>query len=257
MSTLAVELRSEANERLAREIMTDINFGASNAGRSLQKAIGPSEVGTPCMRKLAYRMNEVESVNSGDKWLATIGTAVHSWLADTYTAKNKALGRERYLLEARVEVTGELGGSVDVYDKDLEMVLDWKVVGETSLKKYKKSGPGEQYRSQVHLYAKGFSNAGYKVQHVAIAFLPRGGSLRGLHLWSESYDVTVADAALTRLEAVRSVVNTVGLDAMRLLPGVEAFCNFCDFYLPASTEFRVGCPGADVQPNPTQSKENK
>jgi hypothetical protein len=245
-------------EELTREIISSINFATSNASRSLQKAIGPSEVGTPCMRKLAYRMNEVEAVNTSDKWLATIGTAVHSWLADAYEAKNVALGRRRYIIEERVAVTGELGGSVDIYDADLELVMDWKIVGETSLKKYKKSGPGEQYRSQVHLYGKGFVNAGYKVSHVAIAFLPRGGSLRGLHLWSESFDVSIADAALTRLDAVRSVVNTVGLDAMRLLPGVESFCNFCDFYLPASTEFRVGCPGADVvQPNPTQSKENK
>lgn len=245
-------------EALSREIISSINFATSNASRSLQKAIGPSEVGTPCMRKLAYRMNEIQPVNTSDKWLATIGTAVHSWLADTYEAKNKALGRKRYIIEERVAVTGELGGSVDIYDADLELVMDWKIVGETSLKKYKKSGPGEQYRSQVHLYGKGFINGGYKVSHVAIAFLPRGGSLRGLHIWSESFDVTVADAALTRLEAVRSVVNTVGLEAMRLLPGVESFCNFCDFYLPASTEFQVGCPGSDViQSNPTQSKENK
>lgn len=245
-------------EDLTREILSDINFSAANAGRSLQKAIGPSEVGTPCMRKLAYRMLEIEPVNKPDLWLATIGTAVHSWLADSYKAKNEALGRQRYLIEERVSVTDELGGSVDVYDTELKLVMDWKIVGETSLKKYKKSGPGDQYRHQVHLYGKGFTNAGYEVKHVAIAFLPRGGSLRGLHLWSEAFDVSVADAAITRLDAVRSVVNTVGDEAMRLLPGVESFCNFCAYYLPASTEFRVGCPGADViQPNPTQLKEIK
>lgn len=242
---------------LTHEIISDISFGASNAARSLQKAIGPSEVGTPCMRKLAYRMNDIEPVNKPDLWLATIGTAVHTWLADTYKAKNKALGRNRYIVEERVSITDEIGGSVDVFDTQLHMVIDWKIVGDSSLKKYKKSGPGDQYRYQVQLYGKGFKNAGYVVEHVAIAFLPRGGSLRGLHLWSEPFDESLADAALTRLAAVASVVNTVGDDAMRLLPGVESFCNYCAFFLPASTEFRVGCPGADVvQPNPTQSKEN-
>jgi hypothetical protein len=230
---------------LGVEIRSAINGAAANSPRSKQKSIGPSEVGTPCIRRIGYRLLDVESVNQADTWLATIGTAVHAWLAATYEAANQALGRERYLVEQRVQVDESLGGSVDIYDVDRRLVLDWKVVGDTSLKRYKSKGPGDQYETQVQLYGKGFANAGHPVEHVGIAFLPRGGSLRGLHIWTAPYDEEKAKTALQRLEIARTVTATAGIEALALLPAVESFCNFCPFFLPASTNLRVGCPGAD------------
>lgn len=232
-------------QELGSEIRSRISNGAANAPRSKQKSIGPSEVGTPCIRRIGYRLLEVESVNQSDTWLATIGTAVHSWLATTYEAANQALGRERYLVEQRVQVDESLGGSVDIYDVDRRLVLDWKIVGDSSLKRYKANGPGQQYETQVHLYGKGFANAGHPVEHVGIAFLPRGGSLRGLYIWTEPYDENKAKTALQRLEVAKQVIGAAGVESLSLLPAVESYCNFCPFFLPASTDLRVGCPGAD------------
>ena len=230
---------------LSNEIQRNIVNAAANAPRSLQKVIGPSEVGSPCIRRIGYRLLDTEPVNNPDTWLATIGTAVHSWLADAYMAENANHHPARYLVEHRVEVAEGLGGSVDLYDVQRKLVLDWKVVGDSSLKRYKANGPGEQYRTQVHLYGMGFINKGYEVDQVGIAFLPRGGSLRGLHIWSEPYDASIAQAGLDRLNLAREVVNTAGRAAIPLLPATESYCHFCPFHLPASTELLVGCPGAD------------
>jgi hypothetical protein len=230
---------------LAHEIRTNIDNASANAPRSLQKVIGPSEVGSPCIRRIGYRLLDTPAVNKPDTWLATIGTSVHAWIADAYMAINANHHPARYLVEHRVEVADGLGGSVDLYDVERKLVLDWKVIGDSSLKRYKANGVGDQYRTQVHLYAMGFINKGYEVADVGIAFLPRGGSLRGLHVWTEPYDASIAQAGIDRLNTAREVVNAAGAAAIPLLPATESYCHFCPFYLPASTELLVGCPGAD------------
>lgn len=230
---------------LAHEIRGAIDHASANAPRSLQKVIGPSEVGSPCIRRIGYRLLEVEAVNKPDTWLATIGTAVHAWLAESYMAANAEHHPARYLVEHRVEVAEGLGGSVDLFDVERSLVLDWKIVGDTSLKRYKANGPGEQYRTQVHLYGLGFKRKGYDVKNVGIAFLPRGGSLRGMHIWSEPFDESIAQAGIDRLNLAREVVTAAGTAAIPLLPATDSHCHFCPFYLPASTELLVGCPGAD------------
>jgi hypothetical protein len=186
-----------------------------------------------------------EPVNQPDQWLATIGTAVHSWLADAYIEANRGVVPARYHVEHRVEVAEGLAGNVDLYDAERKLVLDWKVVGDTSLKRSKAHGPGDQYRTQIHLYGLGFRNKGHEVDHVGIAFLPRGGSLRGLHIHVEPFDESVALAGIERLNAAKQFVDLLGNKAIEQLPGTEAFCHFCPFYLPASTDLQVGCPGGD------------
>lgn len=232
---------------LQRELLAVIHSAQDNAPRSLQKSIGPSEVGTPCVRRIGYRLAEVEEVNRPDSWLATIGTAVHTWLAESFNAT----GIEDYLVENRVQVSDELAGSVDLYIRDKKLILDWKIVGETALAKYKRQGPGEQYRTQVHLYGMGYRNAGHEVEHVGIAFLPRGGSLRGMHIWAEPYQEAIANAGIERLQLAKSVIANGGSKNLNLLPAVEANCHYCPYFLPASTNLAVGCPGPDSKPNPT------
>lgn len=235
-------------QELSYDIRSKISDSAANAPRSKQKHIGPSEVGTPCIRRIGYRLLEVEPVNNPDNWLTTIGTAVHTWLADAYLEENAKHHPARYLVEHRVEVADGLAGSVDLYDVERKLVMDWKVVGDNSLRKYRSQGPGDQYRTQVHLYGLGFKNKGYDVEHVAICFLPRGGSLRGLHIWSEPFNEEVARAALDRLSLAKEVTTVAGRQALPLLPATDAHCNYCPFFLPASTDLSTGCPG----PSPTQ-----
>jgi len=240
---------------LEQEIRSNISNASANAPRSKQRSIGPSEVGGECDRKLGYRLLGVEPVNQSDTWLATIGTAVHAWLAEQYEKLEDAERHDniesRYLIEHPVFVTDTLSGSVDLVDLKRKLVIDWKVVGDTSLKKYKKEGVGDQYRTQAHLYAYGLIRGGRDIRDVAIVFLPRGGSLKNMYIWSEPFNLGIAQRGIERLKAANYIIDNAGVDALSLMNAVSSFCHYCPFYLPGSTEFSVGCPGGDL-PNPTQ-----
>lgn len=228
---------------LGDEIRFNIENVGKNSPRSQQRAIGPSEVGAPCIRRMGYRLLEAEPTNEPDTWLAQIGTWVHAGIAKVYEDINASLDEPRFLIEQRVQITKDLAGSVDLYDKKLKMVLDWKVVGDTSLKKYKKDGPSNQYRTQAHLYGMGLFNEGYDVETVAIVFLPRGGNLRQMHIWSEAFDPHIGIEGIERLREARKVIEVAGTGALETMPTDASLCHYCPYFLPASTQLAVGCPG--------------
>jgi hypothetical protein len=218
------------------------------APRSLQTALGPSEVGEPCARRLAYRIMNEPSVNTdSDPWAAIVGTAVHAWLANAFTMANTRLGRIRYLVEQRLLIVSGLIGSCDLFDVDHLAVIDHKVVGATAMTEYKRNGPPDAYRAQIHLYGKGYRKLGLPVSQVALAFYPRGGMLSGLYVWSEPFNETVADAALNRLWQITEAI--VALDVEHhperyaMIPRVSGHrCTWCPWLRPGSDKGDA-CPG--------------
>lgn len=239
-------LRHQTVNDTHRDHVDVITSAIVGAPRSKQRAIGPSEIGHPCTRRIAYKVAGVEGVNDSAGWRPTVGTAVHSWLAEAFAAANDG-DACRYLIELSVEVGNGVRGSVDLYDRATALANDWKVVSAASLKKYRANGPGAQYRTQVHLYARGLVNRGLPVDTVAITFLPNSGELYDAVFWSEPYDEQVALGALERLSTVQQLTDTAGAAAAALLPtdGADpAWCRYCSFYLPASTDLTVACPGA-------------
>ena len=179
--------------------------------RSQQTRIGPSEIGTPCDRKIGYKLlgyPEPARVN----WKAQIGTWGHAGLEQVFFEDNQrgipSLGSERWLTENRVSVGViphlgyELTGSCDLYDRATGTVIDHKFVGPTQLKAYRSNGPGAQYRVQAHTYGYGWELAGYPVTHVAISFLARQGELEDRFFWHEPFDALVAQEALSRLSGI-------------------------------------------------------
>lgn len=232
-----------------------IYWAAENTDRSLQRFIGPSEIGTDCSRELAYKLAETPRVNRGDPWFTVIGTAVHEWLSfalDEY--QKQVLGRgktnPRWLVEQRVRIDhDEFGtsGSTDVLDLDLGEVIDYKVVGNDSMKRYKANGPSEQYRVQAHTYAKGWRQAGRDIRAVTIVFLPRTTFLHGMHIWSEPFDESVADHALSRVGTIRRAVAagvSPALFPVRLADRAE-YCQWCPFLRRGQPASDTGCPGVD------------
>lgn len=216
--------------------------------RHLQQELGPSEVGHPCMRRLGYGLLQVERSNpSWDPLPAIIGTATHKWLESAAQHANMVLGRQRWMVETRVNPASWLSGSCDLYDRDTAAVIDYKVPGVSQFTKYKKD-PGELYRTQVHLYGKGFRNAGLPVETVAIMFLPRGGTLAGAHMWSEPYDEAIADAALDRRNQVLTLLHDFNIERQperfewlaRSGPG----CIFCPWW-SANPQGPLQCGGVD------------
>jgi hypothetical protein len=241
---------------LATEVRVNIASASANSARSLQKAVGPSEVGGACVRKIGYRLTQTSPTNQSDTWLATIGTAVHAYLAGVYERLNETLPQPRYLVEHRVVVDPDLdfGGSCDLVDLERKVVIDWKVVGDSSLKRYKADGVGDQYRTQAHLYAWGLIREGILIEDVCIVFLPRGGSLRGLHIWSEPFNIEIAAAGIERLKQAKEIVAAGGKNALPMLPATESFCHYCSYYLPGSTDVSVGCPGGDLPAQPRKER---
>lgn len=186
-----------------------IEHAITHSPRSLQKRIGPSEIGTPCDHCLAAKLAGWDQTDDGVAWLPFVGTAVHAELERLLTdheINRNALHTTgtRWLSEHRVTV-GKIGGvditgSTDLFDTAAGATFDWKVVGESTLRKARTHGPSATYRVQAHLYGRGWVAAGHDVRTVAIWYLPRNdanGIDRG-HLWSEPYDEQIALDALDR-----------------------------------------------------------
>ena len=114
--------------------------------------------------------------------------------ADTRRPDYVARGhKKRWVCEETVWV-GDIGdtpitGSTDLFDLHAGQTVDWKFVGQNSLKKYRAKGPSDTYRVQAHLYGRGWERRGCKVNAVSILFLPAQSAAWGDHFWwSEPYD---------------------------------------------------------------------
>lgn len=219
--------------------------------RSLQTRIGPSEVGTPCTRKLGHKLAGTPERERGTPWRPTVGTAVHNWLEETisaYEATRASQGLpQRYHVEQRVTVgdidSTDITGSCDLFDAITGTVVDWKIVGPTSLKKYR-GGPNHTYRVQAHLYGLGWVNAGFDVREVSLFVLPSAGELHDAVFWHEPFDVDLAQAAMQRASAIAKAGRLAGWD--RVLPGLataDDFCTHCSFFVANTTDLVTGCPG--------------
>lgn len=220
--------------------------------RSAQVAIGPSEIGTPCVRKLGHKLAGTPGKPERPAWRPTVGTAVHSWLHQAFVVENTQLGWDRWLLETKVYV-GDIGGemisgSLDVYDQLTHTVIDWKVPGITTIKAARAAkSPGPQYRVQVHGYGLGVTRFGFPVEHVAIYFLPAAGELGDGYYWTEPYDAQIALDALARADGVAQGIASLGAAAMLpLLPMADDHCSYCSWWEPGSTDPATSCAGFSI-----------
>lgn len=234
------------------ELFEVIHHAMVNHPRSLQKKIGPSEVGISCERRIGYKLLEFEEPEQ-ENWMATIGTAVHAWLEENFQDDNGKRattlgGQQRWYTETRLTVgfvpaLGFIEGSCDLYDRITGTVIDWKVVGSARLRDYRSNGPSAQYRSQAALYGQGWINRGLPVSQVAIVFLPRGGSLRDAYVWRDDFRPELAQAALERLSRIAQECGASGVGALAHLPTSDSFCSHCPFFSPNSTDLTTACPG--------------
>ena len=218
---------------LRSEIIRNIHTYANSRPRSLQLAVGPSQVGTPCSRELAYQVAQHDTARDAhDPWPSIVGTAVHVWLADAMEYANaQALldGREQpWHIERKVDVGLGLKGSCDAFHAPKRTVIDWKILGKTQHAKYAESEPSPGYRVQAHCYGLGYVRAGFEVDRVAIALFQRAGKLSDLHVWSEPFDVEVALRALKRLQMVQQVVGA-GVEPQRVPATPGGQCYFCSW----------------------------
>lgn len=218
--------------------------------RTAQTTLGPSEVGTPCDRRLAMELMAVPYVNpGGDGWAAWVGTQMHDGMAKIYEFANAGTGR--YRIEFRVKTPSPWvpGGTSDLFDRRIHSIIDWKMMGAYSLKKFKLEGPSETYEVQAHVYGLGAENDGEKVKQVAIVGLPRAGSsLDEMHVWTAPYDRKRALAALARVDRIAAKVEEGTKYGHPYLSVARTFdvandCRYCPFFRENDTEMEMGCPG--------------
>lgn len=236
----AIVREIDAPTIVARDLMCVIKDTIEQQPRGLQEAVGPSELGG-CVRSLIHRHAKHRRPRSALAWKPFQGTALHAALADAFARHSINQGQQpRFLIEHAVIVGSAAGldvaGHSDLFDIDSGTVNDWKLVGTSMLDKYRRSGPGEQYRVQAHLYGRGFERQGFVVRTVMITFLPRDGDLRinddgsftGAHVWAEPYDEQVAIKALARYAGVIELIDILGVDEVL---GMYKVCNnyFCDW----------------------------
>lgn len=188
--------------------------------RSLQTALGPSELGTACDRCLVHLLAGHRVTEHVVPWLPTVGTAVHTWLdqAMRLHAMSSPDG-DRWHTEERVTV-GQVGGvdihgNADLYDEATGTVVDWKITGKTTLDKVRRQGASLTYQAQAHLYGKGFEDAGHDVREVVVMFLPRNAvSLQHGQTWRAPYSRPAAELALERANAFHAGITAYGPDAV-------------------------------------------
>lgn len=263
----AVEMTDLGKELTARfkEIFYAYDNRRSADNRSAQTTMGPSEMGTPCDRRLALSLMRMPPVNpGGDGWAAFVGTCIHAGLAEMFLWANHGTGR--FAVETELTYDSDIvpKGTADLIDRTLFMLDDHKCQGRWSRNKLKSQGAIPTYRVQAHVYAHGARQRGERIENVAIVSWPRDEStLDDLYVWTEPYRPDIVAKAFARVERIAGevteklaeLVKTYGIPAReeRQILQVKARvgadydvaedCRFCPFYLPNARNITQGCNG--------------
>jgi len=241
---------------LATELFSMIEASITKQPRSLQKRIGPSEVGTLCDRRLGYGLAGIEKVNDrGVAWKPYVGTSLHEQMANIVATTeltrwdiNHAT-TERWKVEERVSVghigSQEITGSCDLFDVHHGAIWDWKFTTKNQIReKYRPHGPGDQYRIQAHLYGRGFARQGFDVRTVGVVFMTRDGEFTDRHVWHEPYSEQIAIEALARASRIANALDALGPDfTIPTLQTADAYCNFCPWHRAGTSQIELACPG--------------
>lgn len=253
-----LESNSEWGRRYAHELRGVITRQAHMAPRSQQVHLGPSEIGAACDRQIISKLVQAPRTNHvSDPWPSIVGTAVHAWLAKACDDDNERDHMLRWVTEMKVIPHPGYGGHTDLYDAQEQAVVDWKVLGATSLNKIKSpKGPSRKYRIQLLLYGYGVRLLGLPVKRVVLAALPRtAATLDGMFIWDHPLtpddEVLIRDV-LDQMEIRQLAANMIRtgqltLDQIRVTPDDDE-CFFCPFYRPQSAyDGSPGCPGTIVK----------
>ena len=232
------------SEQLGRDLADIITKAGIYAPRSRQVAIGPSEIGHECVRRLAYKLLDWDKVNEsqGGNWVAQVGTAIHSHLAEIFGKL------EGYEVEQRITIRQGLSGTIDLYDAKRGIVMDWKTTGFKGLQERRSQGATTQQLTQVMLYAYGKKQTGALVTQVALVYLPTSGQLDEMHVALHDYDEQMALDALSRADNILTML--AGLDPeanpahWELIPKTTSKnCSYCPYFLPFSDDLSRACDG--------------
>lgn len=225
-----------------------VTWAQDKSDRSQQVALGCSEIGDDCQRRIAMTMVGLRRVNyTPDPWPSTVGTAIHTWLSDAINAYQLFHGNQGWLSELEIMASDWLPGHVDLYRNGV--VLDLKNPSRTNHRKMAKEGIGDRYLMQIMGYGKGVKRSGRKVERVGILSIPRDGNLSELWCKTFEFDEALIDSKIAEIETLADTV--VALDVMekpenwaKIAPTPSRMCGWCPHYDPALPAPGLnGCPG--------------
>jgi hypothetical protein len=240
---------SEYDLSIKEDVIELVRWADANRGRSKQLALGCSEVGHSCDRRLAYRIAGVgASGYSNDPWPAVVGTAIHAWMEEAVRLFQEAHGLDHWVTEMEVLPSPIVKGHTDLYDSKRKLVLDWKFPSPDNLRKMRDDGVPQQYQIQVQLYGLGHVNAGRQVERVGIVAMGRQGWLKDCFVWTTPFDIGVATAALDRIYSIGKTLMQAHLEDPETWQSIPAtpsrLCSWCPWF---RRDFKVanekGCPG--------------
>jgi hypothetical protein len=206
----------------------------SQRDRSQQVEVGPSSIGG-CRRQVYHILKQTPKVNTDTESLASImGTFIHAGIAESI--KREDPFGDNFIIEQQVTF-GDLKGHVDLFIKDLGMVVDWKTTKKKSLRYF----PKMQQRMQVQVYGYLLSKNGHEVKYVSLVAIPRDGIMSEIRAHVEPYDEALALEGLMWLDEVKKIAAE---DGPKPEPTENlGFCAaYCDFYDPTG---EVGCPSTN------------
>jgi hypothetical protein len=203
----------------------------SQRDRSQQIEVGPSAIGG-CRRQVYHILKESPKVNTETESLASIlGTFIHAGIAEAI--KREDPFGDNFIIEQEVTF-GNLKGHVDLFIKDLGLVVDWKTTKKASLRYF----PKLQQRLQVQVYGYLLSQNGHEVKNVSLVAIPRDGIMTEIRAHVEPYDEALALEGLTWLNDLRALVALNG-PAPEPTERLNFCANYCDYYDPTG---EIGCP---------------
>lgn len=238
-------------ERLVASLKEMFYAYSNRMARTVQETLGPSEIGTPCDRRLAMSLMRIPPVNPGsDNWASFVGTCVHAGLAEMFQWADAHQGR--FAVEVPLEYPSQLvpHGTSDLLDRTAFMVDDHKLMGRWSLDKLRLEGIKPLYKVQLHVYGYGQKLKGEKIKHVALIGWPREqATLDDLYVVVEPYDESIALDAFKRVEEINRQVSiaratsTGGDLKIARQFSVQDDCRFCPFFAKGDSMMERGCNG--------------
>lgn len=231
------------------DLINVVRWAHNNSPRGQQIALGCSEAGHPCDRRIGYTMAAIPPANLfADPWPATVGTSIHSWLEQAMEAYQDTHGIDEWATELEVYPSTLIKGHTDLYAKKRFTVLDWKFPGASNMKKMRKEGPSMQYQVQVQLYGLGHVQAGRRVDRVGIVAVGREAWLKDMYVWTTPFDRGVAEAALDRVDKIGKKLIEMDIlnnpDRWIDVPSDPGFmCRFCPYYQRGVMTNDKGCAG--------------
>lgn len=243
-----------AASRLKTDLQDIILWSERSSPRSRQRAIGPSEIGDPCDRRIAYKIAGTAPANTnGDPWPAIVGTAIHGWLEKAIGRYQRENGDQGWITEARVRPDEMVSGSSDLFHVPTGTVVDWKTTNADTIKKLHRGGsPSPGYITQINLYGLGHERAGRVVKNVSLVYLARSGWLNDAFVWHAPYDRDIALKALDRLYKIGFQLLDLDIEnhpdnfaLVASAPGDN--CVWCPMFNrdmdPGVSASSLGCPG--------------